>query len=373
MSDISSVHSKFLEALEAVLPGINLFAIDPSKTHKPVSYAAPSVAAAVEWSAQMNAAGWNIYHHMHVGEGATRRLQKHMVTHLRVLHADVDPPKGMKPWHVEPQPYTDWFNGTLEELQRLGASKIIFSGRGIQGFWMLPQALPNIPLNLHRIESVNFGLLHHLRTESGTQDITRVMKLPGLVAYPNTDKVASGWQPQAVAVLPGGTGRAISQEELSGLIGLVPKNRIEAQAVNAEPTQENPLGLPVAVTVDISKPLTDEQKELVRKIIKKLKGGKNWRWIEQGIPSREHRQANTVFWNILNASVEITHDIQVVGFFLLNSGFARNSYQPSRGGTRMAKCEQQLASRWPGLVAKHSQKQQQLRSMVNGILERNQK
>jgi len=133
-----------------------------------------------------------------------RRASKSDVVLADVLHVDMDPPKvrsfeELEQWQRETnaqfgtEPY--WSSRNLPI-----PSAIVFSGSGFQLLWKLVQPVvlwPEIapgkreqdPALVADVEAQNYGLLQLIDpTHGGTQNVDRLLRIPGTANYPNAIK-----------------------------------------------------------------------------------------------------------------------------------------------------------------------------------------
>jgi hypothetical protein len=95
---------------------------------------------------------------------------------------DLDPPSYVAPWN-----WDDWQEDAYRLLKTfiLPPSMVVFSGRGWQVYWLLPQPLVLADGERNKLEQLVVGLnrrlVHELRGDRAAVDLARVMRLPGSV------------------------------------------------------------------------------------------------------------------------------------------------------------------------------------------------
>lgn len=114
----------------------------------PRLFEAPDATAAVQWGAELNPQGWNIYFHVNCGTAARLSTKDRTVNVIRALHVDIDPPP------VMPDGHATWLAVQAEALARLFPTYIIKSGRGLQGFWLLQSSFEVTPETWHAIRNL---------------------------------------------------------------------------------------------------------------------------------------------------------------------------------------------------------------------------
>jgi len=153
---------------------------------------------AVTWAIEQNGEKRNIY--FHVGEtapGFVGKAKKEHVTSSQWVHCDVDPRAGE--------------NLEEERVRILGALKgyappptvIIDSGRGYQGFWRLKEAVAlegDVVGRIAEFERMSRAIEIALGSDN-VFNVDRVMKIPGMVAWPDEKKATAGAVPRVAAVV----------------------------------------------------------------------------------------------------------------------------------------------------------------------------
>jgi hypothetical protein len=127
---------------------------------------------------------------------------------IEYLPADLDPLDGEKPESAKAR-YLDQLNGTFEPKP----SAVVDSGNGVQALWRLDQAidLSGYPLatddkgklvlgpeaaNITAdVEARAKALMERLGAKAGTQNVDRILRLPGTTNLPTAAKLKKGREP----------------------------------------------------------------------------------------------------------------------------------------------------------------------------------
>ena len=187
MSALEKNLADTVDFFERMIPDqIHLTAIDPEKSRPTVGQDfGTALSAAVKWAAEQNAAGMNVYFAVNrIREGRQKRAEKKDVTAVRFAHVDIDPPKDRASFTEDEK--EDAYN-------RLFAAKpttINWSGNGWQALWRLDDGVSK-----DEVEQINQGLIEQLGGDKGTHDASRLLRVPGLVNYPDAKKRQKGRVP----------------------------------------------------------------------------------------------------------------------------------------------------------------------------------
>lgn len=143
----------------------------------------------------------NLYYPLNrVREGVTQKPTKLDIEVIEYLHADLDPRKGESPAAAKAR-----YLANLNRYPRW-PSAIIDSGNGIQARWRLDQPIPLevevvggkrqfTPGSLERskdAEERSKAIMLALDSVAGTQNIDRILRLPGTVNIPDATKLRDG-------------------------------------------------------------------------------------------------------------------------------------------------------------------------------------
>ncbi len=125
------------------------------------------------------------------------KLSKRDIASIRAVHVDIDPNESKasdldgKKRHVEEERLR-----LKRQIADLNAAPVppsmaVDSGGGVQLIWRLSQKL-DAQLWTDEAEAQNLGLIEALGGDRSTQDISRLLRLPGTLNLPGPDKVAKG-------------------------------------------------------------------------------------------------------------------------------------------------------------------------------------
>ena len=127
----------------------------------------------------------NVYYTVNrVRSGKATKPSKADITAVRFAHVDVDPPKGRASFTEEEK--------HALEARLLGTDpcSIIWSGNGVQALWRLDEGV-----SVDHIEQINKGLIEALGGDVGTHNVDRLLRVPGLVNWPDERKRSLGRAP----------------------------------------------------------------------------------------------------------------------------------------------------------------------------------
>ena len=177
-----------------------LVAVDPERKKPPIAqtFDRDTVNEARQWLKQWNGTR-NLYFHVNVSnEHLTIKATKEQINWLIGLHVDVDPAPPPKEASAEEvsNHYADQRADILERFKAYQPppTVILFSGGGYQGFWLLenPLEIDDVK-HAEQLELYNVKLGKDLGGDN-TQDLSRIMRLPGTVNLPDAKKRAKGRQ-----------------------------------------------------------------------------------------------------------------------------------------------------------------------------------
>ena len=144
-------------------------------------------AAATTWAEEHNKHGMGVYFAANPAkEGVSRKIRKDEVSQVEVAHADIDPnlDKGYAAGRQE------LVHNTLPKLKADLCSAVIDSGNGLQAIWRYSEC-PDI----EAAEKINQGIIDKYSGDQGTHDVSRILRLPGTLNYPNKKKLEKGYPP----------------------------------------------------------------------------------------------------------------------------------------------------------------------------------
>lgn len=195
-----------IEFFEKTIPDqIHLTAIDPEKKRRPVGIDfSGDTTAAADWAIERNSEGFNVYFTVNrVRDGVNDKPSKDDIIAIRFGHVDVDPPKGCAAFTMEER------EAAYDRLIAASPCTINWSGNGWQALWRVPEGI-----TVAQVEEINRGLIDGLGGDKGTHDASRLLRVPGLVNWPDARKQAIGRIPEASLIVDGDTGLMVDAEHL---------------------------------------------------------------------------------------------------------------------------------------------------------------
>lgn len=250
-----------LEFFENTIPDqIHLTAIDTERSR----YAegrdfGTDVHAATAWASEKNSGGFNVYYTVNRARGGLHaKPSKQDITAVRFAHVDIDPPKGRAAFTSEEK------EDAYARLMAANPSAIIWSGNGWQGLWRLDEGI-----SIEEVEQINRGLIDALGGDTGTHDASRLLRVPGLVNWPDERKRRTGRVSVLSNIVIEDDGSVANLTEL--------QRRFPAPVKPAKPKTSAPLRAVVAVSVGDWQPLTSDDLRLpedavLRRLIDEPKG-----------------------------------------------------------------------------------------------------
>ena len=200
---------------------IHLTAIDPTGSRAAESRDFDTDAhAACAWALARNVLGINIYftvNRARSNNGASRK--KSDIVAIRFAHVDVDPPKDTAGWTEEER------EEALQRLKRSDPSIIISSGNGLQALWRQDDGV-----SVDQIEEINRGLIAAHDGDSGTHDASRLLRVPGLINYPNLTKQAQGRVPALAKIVMPDDGSCLTANIMTTLFPAPPRTEKRKRA-----------------------------------------------------------------------------------------------------------------------------------------------
>jgi putative DNA primase/helicase len=130
----------------------------------------------------------NVYYTLNaVKTAVSSKPTKQHIAQVEYLHVDADPDAG-----ETPEQFKTRFLPTVRAF-RIAPTFIVDSGNGVQLLWRLKRPVAATgPDVVAGIEARNLGLLMELGAPRGTQNIDRLLRLPGTINYPNAAKRKKG-------------------------------------------------------------------------------------------------------------------------------------------------------------------------------------
>src|SRR5262249_50948268 len=138
--------------------------------------------------ADENSAGKNIYYTPNLTGIVTKKPSKADITAVDYLHVDADPEPGETPEQFRARALP------LFEAFEPSPGFIVESGNGLNVLWPIERT-PCDENTALVIEATNAGLATYFGADRGTQNIDRILRLPGTRNYPNKKKRSLGRKP----------------------------------------------------------------------------------------------------------------------------------------------------------------------------------
>jgi AAA domain len=152
------------------------------------SFAPGEEASAEKFIATENSEGKNIYYTVNLTGYMNSKPKKNDITHAEYQHIDADP---------GPEETPEAFKARVLPLFETFEPKpkfIVDSGNGLQGLLAIIRTDCSNG-NVGLIEAANAGLATYFGAARGTQNVDRLLRLPGTRNYPNNKKRSLGRQP----------------------------------------------------------------------------------------------------------------------------------------------------------------------------------
>lgn len=182
---------------------IHLTAIRPDGTEIVSRDFGTNIDEAAQWAIARNAEGMNVYFTVNrVKEGIDKKPTKLDIVGIRFTHTDIDPPKDGSAWDR---------NAAHKRLIENGPppSMVICSGNGLQALWRVTGA------TLEQAEAINRSLIKRHAGDTGTHNGDRLLRVPGLINYPNKKKAAAGRTPVLAFIAEKDDGTVYTVAELN--------------------------------------------------------------------------------------------------------------------------------------------------------------
>lgn len=171
------------------------------------------VEAALGWALERNAQGLNVYFAVNrIRDGLNKRANKNDISAVRFVHVDIDPPKGALSFTAGQKA------AAYDRLVAAVPSVVIWSGNGWQALWRVDDSL-----SIANAEEINRRLIAVLGGDEGTQDASRLLRVPGLINYPNQKKQSVGRIPALASIKAGDDGSVHSGADMMAALPAVPE------------------------------------------------------------------------------------------------------------------------------------------------------
>jgi len=135
-----------------------------------------------------NASGKNIYYTPNLTGVVAKKPSKDDITDIDYVHVDADPDPGETPEEFRAR--------MLPVFERFEPKPgfMVESGNGLNVLWPVVRTACDENTQLV-VEAINAGLATHFGADRGTQNIDRILRLPGTRNYPNKKKRSLGRKP----------------------------------------------------------------------------------------------------------------------------------------------------------------------------------
>jgi hypothetical protein len=152
-----------------------------------------TAAAAQAWIVAHSRAGRNLYYALNPCYPMDKKAAKLDVAAAEYLHADADPVGDETPAAAKVRYHAALLNGVVPP-----PTFVVDSGNGLQMLWRLEVPVDFVALGINSgawaealkdVEARNLALLDALGAGFGTQDVCRVLRLPGTINLPNAKKL----------------------------------------------------------------------------------------------------------------------------------------------------------------------------------------
>lgn len=232
---------EILEFFEQIIPDqIHLSAIDPNKRRPLIArdFGADALAA-MKWALERNAQGDNVYFSVNrVRSGLNSKPSKADIVGVRFCHLDKDPPKGAASFTADEK------RAVEQQLMALDPRTIVFSGNGYQAILSVAHGT-----TAAQAEQINRGLIEALGGDVGTHDVSRLLRVPGLINYPDVKKRSLGREPALARIRYAEDSNVFDATELLRAFPVSdrPVDVAERGAINVgdwQPLTADDLGLP---------------------------------------------------------------------------------------------------------------------------------
>lgn len=209
---------------QTVAEHIHIMAIAPDG--QPLPYGrnfGTDAAGAAAWAMEQNVKGYGVYWTVNiVRPGVNKKPAKSDIAAARFLHVDIDPP--------EDGSFFDR-DAVLEALadSDYPPSFVLNSGGGIGAFWRLEYLAEHLTAveDLNRRISAQFGGDH-------CHNIDRLMRVPGLVNYPNALKRSRGRVPALSEVMIDDRGEMVDPSYMQEMLPPAPPSKELREKVRIE-------------------------------------------------------------------------------------------------------------------------------------------
>jgi hypothetical protein len=195
MTDLAPNLTEIGEFLIALHPDgpWSLFAFYLERNRRPTEAGTfDTIGDAIQFASLWNTRGYGVYFSVNaLRPGVNKKASKAEIERVSFLHVDADPADDETSEAFKARALPEF------EAHNPEASLVWDSGNGLQALWRLtpPGLIVNGTGVISVVESRNIALAASLKAPRGTQNIDRVLRLPGTVNWPDAHKRSLGRVP----------------------------------------------------------------------------------------------------------------------------------------------------------------------------------
>lgn len=206
MIDLSPDRATIERFINAMLSEqIHLATIDPETRVVKGHDFGTDFRSAIDWVVARNMAGLNIHYTANqVRAGVDKKPRKEDIVRARMVHVDIDPPKEGGALDIRQ---------LVDELMAYPSppNAIVNSGNGLQALWKINDG------SIEAVEAVNNGLIHRFSGDRGTQNADRLLRFPGTINWPDSNKRRRGRVPALATLVHIDNGDGFDLADLAAL------------------------------------------------------------------------------------------------------------------------------------------------------------
>ena len=189
---------------------MHLTCIRPDSLGAPARDFGTDHATADAWAHEMNRKGYGVYFAVNeCPAGFPKRPKKEHITRVRAHHLDLDDPT------------------RLDLLKAYAPNVIIASGGGYAALWYCKD-----DVTVEQAENINLRLAIAIGGDTGCFDVSRILRHPGTMNWPNKTKIAKGRVPVASSLLQPDDGGSYTLAHMNAV--LAPLTDAERHAADNE-------------------------------------------------------------------------------------------------------------------------------------------
>lgn len=176
----------FLQALRPGGPWV-LTAINPAGSNMGIETSTAHTLDDVRGFLDRHEGRWNLYYSVNPTKlPMSSKAKKADIARVEYVHADLDPRPDESPEQAKDRYLRRLANLRLTGGRKLIPTMIVDSGNGIQALWRLNEPIP--PERFPEAEERMLSLTLFLGGTAGTQDVSRILRLPGTLNLPTKKK-----------------------------------------------------------------------------------------------------------------------------------------------------------------------------------------